>query len=205
MGLRELFFPKKRDFFKMLGDHAEKTEEGMRALHEFMLQPTADRGKRVEDLEEEADAIRKHLVEELNESFITPIDREDIFALSRSVDDMIDYAKTTVEEMTLFKVTPNEHLQKMTDALLNMAKDISLAVHSMGNHKPQATMELINRAKKAENFVEHRYREALSELFNSTDVVMILKLREVYRHISNAADRGDQAANIISDIMVKIT
>lgn len=53
--------------------------------------------------------------------------------------------------------------------------------------------------------MEHRYREALAELFKNPDVVMIMKLREIYRHLSNAADRGDEAANIIGDIIVKTT
>ncbi|MEW6041789.1 MAG: DUF47 domain-containing protein, partial [Elusimicrobiota bacterium] len=70
---------------------------------------------------------------------------------------------------------------------------------------PGVCSEHIIRAKKAENFVEHRYREGLVELFKSQDVVGILKKREVYRHLSNAADRGDEAANIIGDILVKTT
>jgi len=56
-----------------------------------------------------------------------------------------------------------------------------------------------------ENYVEHLYHEALAELFHSKDFIYILKLREIYRHLSNAADRGDEAANIIGDIAVKIT
>jgi uncharacterized protein Yka (UPF0111/DUF47 family) len=68
--------------------------------------------------------------------------------------------------------------------------------------------EHAQRAKALENRVEDVYREALADLFSSTTdiehVVMILKLREVYRHLSNAADRGDEAANVVADIVVKI-
>ena len=204
MGIRELFFPKKRDFFKMLRDHAAKTEEGMQALHEFVKNPTPDTGKRVDDLEEEADALRKYLIEELNESFMTPIDREDIFALARAVDDMVDYAKSTVEEMTLFKVGRSEHLLTITDALMKAAHEITEAVGAL-EKRPLHAQEHVVKARKTENFIEHRYREALAELFNSQDTMNALKVREVYRHLSNAADRAATAAAIISDIIVKVT
>lgn len=202
MGLKEMFFPKKRDFFKMLREQAQKTEEGMAALKLFIDNPTPESGKRVDDLEEEADELRRVLVAELNDSFVTPIDREDIFALSRNIDDIVDYAKTTVEEMILFKVGTNEHLRSMGSALSNSAREITLALNQI-DKCPTVALEHVVRARKAENFVEHRYREALAELFNSSDVINVLKMREVYRHISNAADRAAAAADIISDVVVK--
>jgi len=63
--------------------------------------------------------------------------------------------------------------------------------------------EKVVYAKKRENYVEHCYREALVDLFKEKDVVTILKVREIYRHMSNAADRGDEAANIVGNILVK--
>jgi uncharacterized protein len=202
VGLREIFFPKKRDFIGMMAAHARKNEEGVAALEEFMKNPTPENEKRVEDLELATDELRTHLVNELHDSFITPIDREDIFKLSRAVDDMVDYAKTTVEEMMLFKIAPNPYLLKMAAALTHEARDIADAITVM-KENPKEALEKLTRAKKAENFIEHRYREALAELFESDDLKMILKMRELYRHISNAADRGDEAANILSDIIVK--
>jgi predicted phosphate transport protein (TIGR00153 family) len=197
-------FPKKRDFYKMLSDQAQKVEEGMEALYEFAMDPTEDKGKKVDKIEEEADELRRILIDELNHSFVTPMDREDIFSLSRSIDDMCDYAKSTVDEMLLFQIGPNEHIKKMTEALYNSSRDVSAAVRFMKTH-PQAANDHVVRAKKAENYMEHRYREALAELFKDPDIVKIIKLREIYRHLSNAADRGDESANIIGDILVKTT
>ncbi|MBI5211076.1 MAG: DUF47 family protein [Elusimicrobia bacterium] len=204
MGLRDLFFPPKRDFVKMLHEQAKKTSEGMQALLDYFKDPTPAKGARVEQLEAEADEMRRILIEELNLSFITPFDREDINALSRDIDDMLDYAKSTVEEMTLFEVQPTEHLKRMSEGLSDAAREIAAAIPQIMAHPTVCTQHVI-RAKKSENFVEHRYREALVELFRSTDVVYILKMREICRHLSNAADRGDEAADIISDIVVKIT
>lgn len=197
------FFRWRRDFVKMLLSQAEKTEEGLAALVEFIKNPSEEKGKSVERLEEEADELRRILVDELNQAFVTPIDREDIFSLSRAIDDMIDYAKSTVEEMLLFCVASDNHLRMMSDALYSASKDITAAVRIIKTHN-RACFDHVIRAKKTENLVEHIYREALVELFKNSDVVMILKVRELYRHLSNAADRGDEAANIIGDILVKM-
>lgn len=196
-------FGRRRDFLKMLLKQAEKTEEGIAALNDFINDPSEEKGKKVESLEEEADELRRILVDELNQSFVTPIDREDIFSLSRAIDDMIDYAKSTVEEMLLFGVSTDKYLCKMSDALYSASRDITAAVRIIKSHR-QTSFDHVIRAKKIENLVEHIYREALVELFKNKDVVMILKVREIYRHLSNAADRGDEAANIIGDILVKM-
>jgi len=204
MGLRDLFLPKRYDFFKRLLDQSQKTEEGLLALTNFVEDPCKEKGEKVSLAEEEADELRRILIDELNRAFVTPIDREDIFALSRAVDDMVDYAKSTVEEMEMFGVKANEHLKRMAEGLYAAAKEITAAIRLLKSH-PQACTEHIIRAKKSENFVEHRYREALVDLFKNPNVVEILKTREIYRHMSNAADRGDEAANIIGDIIVKST
>ncbi|MBI5884102.1 MAG: DUF47 family protein [Elusimicrobia bacterium] len=188
----------------MLHEQAKKTSEGMVALLDYLESPTSENGRRVAQIEGEADEMRRILIEELNLSFITPFDREDINALSRDIDDMIDYAKSTVEEMVLFEVKPTEHLKRMAEGLADAAKEIAAAIPVIMTHPSVCTQHVI-RAKKSENFVEHRYREALVDLFKSSDVVYILKMREICRHLSNAADRGDEAADIISDIVVKIT
>lgn len=188
----------------MLSAQAQKVEEGMRALYEFSLDPREEKGERVHTIEKEADGLRRTLIGELNQSFVTPIDREDIYILSRTIDDMCDYAESTVEEMLLFQVETNEHIKKMTEALYQIARDISAAVQLMKTDFRSVNDHVV-RAKKNENYMEHRYREALSELFKNSDLIMVMKLREIYRHLSNAADRGDEAADIIGNILVKIS
>lgn len=197
-------FPKRANFYQLLIDQAEKVEEGMRQLNEFAEDPCESNAQKVQRLEEEADELRRILIDELNHSFVTPIDREDIFALSRSIDDMCDYAKSTVEEMQIFGVEPNDHIRKMTEALYESSRDIASAVRLMRTH-PQAANDHLVRAKKTENYMEHLYRKALADLFATSDAIQILKLREIYRHLSNAADRGDESANVICDILVKTT
>jgi len=110
--------------------------------------------------------------------------------------------------MELLHVTPTSHLQRMVSLLREAAHEVHLAMLRIKDHPGVAT-EHAQRAKTLENRVETVYREALADLFNGPAgpkrVIHILKMREVYRHLSNAADRGDEAANIISDIVVKMT
>jgi uncharacterized protein len=188
----------------MLLEQARRSEDGLGLLCQFVEKPTEELGARVEYMEKEADELRRQLIDALNRTFVTPFDREDVFSLSRALDDMIDYANTTVEEMMLFEVQPDAHLQHMAQALYEGAKEITMAVAELRHMNGQMQAHII-RAKKFENRMEHLYREALAELFRNLDIVSILKKREIYRHLSNAADRGDEAADILSDILVKNT
>lgn len=198
-----MFFRRNRiNFYELLLDQARKVNEGMKALVIYMKDPTVPHADLVCQMEVEADDLRRHLIEELNKAFVTPIDREDIYALSRLVDDIIDYAKTTVEEMRAFKVKPNKHLVLMSEGLCEGAAAITEAISFLEEEQEKARERMVF-VKKRENYVEHCYREALVELFKEKNMVTILKVREIYRHLSNAADRGDEAANIVGNILVK--
>ena len=156
--------------------------------------------------EKEADEVRRILIDELNHTFNTPFDREDIFTLSRTIDDVLDYAYSTVDEMEVLNVKTTKYIQRIASLLKDAAYEIQQSVLRLENHPGVAT-ELAQRAKALENRVEQVYREAIADLFSGPEnikyVVGMLKMREVYRHLSNAADRGDEAANVIADIVVK--
>ena len=148
------------------------------------------------------------MIDELNKTFVTPFDREDIFALSRTIDDVLDYGYSTVSEMEILKVETTSYMQRMSSLLRDAAYEILMAVERLQDH-PGVANDHAQRAKALENRVEDVYREAIADLFSGAEdiahVVKMLKLREVYRHLSNAADRGDEAANVIADIVVKLT
>jgi uncharacterized protein len=206
--LKRLFEGKDKVFVELLVEQARITIEGVQALRAYMASGSQDEAEKVRKAEKDADEVRRILVDEINRSFVTPFDREDIYGLSRAIDDVLDYANTTVEEMAILKVEPCDPLLKMTDLLLTAAQEIFLATQRIQDH-PNVANDHARRAKKAENRVEHTYREAVAAAFDKAkcveDVVSMLKLREICRHLANAADRADEAANIISDIVVKTT
>jgi len=202
-------FKKKEDVFhSLIAQQAEITYQGLQILEKHLANPNPDLAEQLSLKESEADEVRRILIDELNRTFVTPFDREDIFALSRSIDDVLDYAYTTVNEMVVLNVTPTPFMQRIASLLKDAAYEIFLAVQRLPKHSSVAVDHAM-RAKALENRVEAVYREAIADLFDSADdvehVVEMLKKREVYRHLSNAADRGDEAANVISDIVVKTT
>jgi len=202
--LQDFFFPKRIDFLGMLAEQAQTTLEGVEALQRFMKEPNVINAGVVKELENEADDLRAEIINQLNAAFVTPIDREDIFALSRAIDDIIDYCERTVEEMMVYQVEPTAQMVKIVNVLVKGTKNITIAVNSLKT-KRKDVLDYVMRAKKAENHIEHLYLEALADLFNQKDTVYILKMRELYRHLSNSADRCDEAANVISDVVMKIS
>jgi predicted phosphate transport protein (TIGR00153 family) len=206
--LKRLFKPRPNRFIELLIQQAEYTVQGVDALIEYLGKPSEKRAQAVRTLEKQADEVRRILIDELNRTFVTPIDREDIHALSRAIDDVLDYAYTTVDEMVILEVESNEFLHRMATLLRDAAREIHLGVQRLSDH-PGVAEDHAVRAKALENRVEHVYREAIADLFHRPQdvehIVEMLKLREIYRHMSNAADRGDEAANVLSDIVVKMT
>jgi len=208
MGIRDLFKPRESRFLRLLVDQASLTLKGMELLTNYMGEQNPSFAQEIMMAEKEADEVRRILIDELLRTFITPIDREDIFALSRAIDDIIDYANTTVDEMEILNVAPTPYMRRIASLLREAAYEIHLGVLRLEDH-PRVASEHAQRAKALENRVEHVYREAVADLFSGPQdvehVVGMLKQREVYRHLSNAADRGDEAANVIADIVVKMT
>jgi len=205
--MRSYFKKRQSIFIKLIHDQAALTLEGMDALKAYMAEDTSA-AARIVTKEKEADEARRILIAELNKTFITPFDREDIFALSRTIDDVLDYAYSTVTEMEVLKVRPTPFMLRIASILRDAAYELLMAVDRLEQH-PEVANEHAQRAKSLENRVEDIYREALADLFSGAEdikhVMKMLKSREVYRHLSNAADRGDEAANVIADIVVKIS
>jgi predicted phosphate transport protein (TIGR00153 family) len=203
------FFKRREDiFYSLIEEQAEITLEGLKVLEKYLKSQKPKTAEELSLKEKEADEVRRILIDELNRTFVTPFDREDIFALSRTIDDVLDYANSTVSEMEILRVDPTSFMSRIASLLKEAAYEILLAVQRLKKH-PAVAIDHAQRAKALENRVEAVYREAIADLFSGPEdvhhVVEMLKLREVYRHLSNAADRGDEAANVISDVVVKRT
>lgn len=193
-------------FIELLTQQAAHTAEGLQILLQYVKDQDESSARKLNEFEKEADEVRRILIDELNRTFITPIDREDIFSLSLTIDDVLDYANSTLEEMAMLEIKPTPFLERMVSLLSEAAREIHMGVMRLEDH-PSVANDHAVRAKALENRMESVYREAIRELFHMPrdvdHIVEMLKLREIYRHLSNAADRGDAAANVIGDIVVK--
>ena len=207
MGIRDLF--RKRDdlFLELLERQSAKGLEALEELQRFIEDGNRESAQRVPRIEKEADELRRIVTHELGRTFITPIDPEDIYSLSRALDEIVDYADSTVEAMSLFGIQGNAYLKQMAGMVLEGAREIHLAMVRLRDH-PGVAGEHAQRARTMENRLETVYRHAVADLFRDSQsvprVVESLKYREVYRHLSNAADRFVEAADIIGHVVVKL-
>lgn len=193
-------------FIERLHQQSELGKLAMEALITYMEKPNKKNAQRVQELEQQGDEVRRILIDELNRTFVTPIDREDIHALSRAIDDILDDTWFTINEMDILNVSPNGFLKQMAKLMLQAAEDIKMAMERLEEHPAVATSHAV-KAKAIDNEMETLYAEALADLFKKPKdldkVVDMLKLREIYRHLFHASGRIDDASNIIMDIVVK--
>ena len=204
--IKALFKRKPDPFISRLQQQGALSVQGAEALVDYMAKPSKKNARRVRQLEKDADEIRRILVDELNRTFVTPIDREDIAMLSRAIDDILDDTWFTINEMDILDVEPNSFLAEMAELLKRGAEEIALAMDRLSEHPNVASSHAI-RARSVTNEMETLYARALADLFRAPKqleaVVMMLKLREIYRHLFHAAGRIGDAANTLDDIVVK--
>ena len=203
--LGAMFKSNDRRFITLLTEQADLALKSLSLLATLDHDPhaTEETAELVKRVERDGDHIRRILIEELTATYSTPFDREDLFALSRSIDDIIDAADEAARELFTFNIAPVDDLQEMTEALVDGARHIRSAVSELLDH-PTIAAEHAVRAKRSENHIDVLYHEAVGHLFDSPrGIAELLKTREVYRHLKNSADRIDRAADDISMIVIK--
>jgi uncharacterized protein len=195
---------KKDNFYDMLLSQAEICSKGMKQLHEFCITHDEEMAEKVILTEEEGDMARRILTDELDNTFITPLDREDLFKISSELDEILDYAKTSVDEIRAYGVTPDESMIELTSILLDMTEHIILAVSHMEKHRSISQDEAIY-VKSMENKVGDMATKYLAVLFDGDDHRKIFKYREIYRHLNRTADVADSAMDTLLRIIVKMS
>ncbi|MCF2665142.1 DUF47 family protein [Oscillibacter valericigenes] len=191
------------NFYALLIQQAQVIRDAVAALCAFCEDPTQEKGDFVKVKEKEADTIRRQLVEDINRTFITPIDRDDLYRLSTSIDDLADYAWTTVKEVRIYDIQPDEHLLAMSRTLLQMADGLLICMQKLEKDHAGVAAEA-TKVKKLENALNVQFHQSIAELFETDDIKKILKYREIYSHMNHAADKGDFSADILLDIVVKL-
>lgn len=202
--LVERFFPKVPDFFNLLSEQSVQVHHTAALLVEFMETGDPAIGQQIRQEEQAADRIKVHNLHTLNEAFSTPIDREDIYRAIVNMDEVVNYCKTTVSEMNALALCPDKSDLELAMHLKDGVEALASGFSKLATD-PGAAAKDADRARKAERKVEKSYRRAIAALFQGDDYITMFKRREIYRHLSNAADRMANCANTLHDIVVKIT
>ncbi len=204
MWLSDILTARKQKHFLLLHlEHCGLLLRAAQTLERFMQSPTADAADQIAQLAKESDRVLKETIRALADTFVTPFDRQDIYGLAIDIDDMISYLDSAAGEIMLFKVEPTPQMVEIAKLMAGAAAEINTSLQLI-EREPLAAVDHATRASDAENQVEDIYRHALAGLFETTDVQRIFKLREIYRHLSNVADRADSIGKMLGKIAVKV-
>ncbi|MDD2721975.1 MAG: DUF47 family protein [Gallionella sp.] len=200
----ERVFPKMPDFFYMLTEQNIRVTHTVNLLVQYMENGDPSIAEALKQNVHEADLLKVRNLHELNEAFSTPIDREDIYRAIMSLDDIVMYCKTTVHEMDVLEVTADSFMCDFSYCLKDGVDALANGYAKLGS-APASAAHDADAARKAERHAEKLYRVALPQLFEGNDYINMFKRREIYRHLTNAAEHMAQCANTLHDIVVKIS
>ena len=203
--MRLNFMPRERRFYELFARNSENVLAAAEVLLDLLRDPGRDGGlkDRISELEHDADEVTHEIVRSINRTFVTPFDREDIYALSSGIDDVIDYIKEVSDKHGLYGLTAAEppaielgtllveSTKQLRDAIAKLESLSDLEVHWI-------------EVNRIENQGDQVSRQAIGDLFRTgTDPMQVMKLKDVYEDLEDALDRCEDVANVIENIVIK--
>ena len=163
--------------------------------------------KKIHRLETEADVLTRDIFSELNKTFITPLDREDMQRIASKIDDVIDFMDGIAARIYSYQITtPPPYCEKIAHELVNATKEVEYMISKLQHIKnPKDMIDHCRNTSDIEHTVDDLYREAIKELFQTDDAIKIIKLKDIYETMETASDRCVDVADVIEDIVLKYT
>jgi uncharacterized protein len=201
--------PREQKFFDLFEQSAQT---GVKAAQ--WLKKLVDTWENVEKIvaditeyEHQGDTITHQIMYQLNRTFVTPFDREDIALLAHSLDDITDLIHAAADTMLLYKVkTPPKGARDLADIIVQITTEVGRAVPQLRRNKVQ-TQQILSfcvEINRLENLADKVYRSALTELFDDTsDIAGVIKWREIYEQMENATDRCEDVADVLEGVALK--
>ena len=203
--LSQIFAPKEREFFDLFeeaGNNAVRAAE----LLEHMLEKWPDHGEALRDVvvcEQEGDRITHDIIQRLNQTFVTPFDREDIIALASSLDNIVDFVEEIADFLGLFQIeAPTDQSQRMAQVLHESVKQVNSAIPAL--RRLEDIRAVVVEVNRLENEGDRILREAVATLFNhGIDPMMVIRWKDIYERLEDAIDATEATINIMSGIIIK--
>ena len=198
-----------KEILAILDNLAIKAKETAEQLVNLLanMDNSAQYQEEIKKLEREADELTRSIFAELNKTFITPLDREDIQRIASKTDDIIDYIEGIAGRIKSYHVTSTPpYMLDIAKELLNAIKEVELLISRLKTVKVDKS--LIDHCRKIsdiEHNIDDLYRTAVGELFEKNDAITIIKLKDIYEAIESASDRCLDVADVIEDIVLKYT
>ena len=205
MRLSSVIAPRDREFFDLFEEAGGNIERAARLLEEMLLE-YPERNELAREIlicEQEGDRITHDIIRRLNQTFVTPIDREDIYELSSALDDVVDYTEEVADYLGLYKIeAPMSQAQELAKVLHQCGRQIAAAMPRLRGFKDitHYTVE-INRL---ENDGDRIVREAIASLFdNGIDPMVVIRWKDIFERLEDAIDAAEHVANILEGIVIK--
>ena len=163
--------------------------------------------KKIHTIETEADQLVRDIFGELNRTFITPLDREDMQRVASKIDDTIDHIDGIAARLETYKITTAPpYALDMANELVKATKEVELMTAKLRNIKnPSSMIEHCRNTSAIEHKVDDLYSAAITKLFESNDAIEIIKLKDIYEKMESASDRCVDVADVVEDIVLKYT
>ena len=207
MGLRELLIPQDKVFFDLFEKQAEAVKEAAWQLVALTEDFTNVKEKRhaIELLEHKGDQITHDIYNQLNRTFITPLDPEEISRLASALDEVLDYVDGATEKMYYYGIDATDsHMIELAKLIHMSSVEIEGAVRGIRSIKdPRYVEERCIEVNRLENLADDVLAHAVTDLFRTTDAIAIIKFKDIYEHLETATDYCEDVANVLSDIAIR--
>ena len=198
--------PKDEKFFVMFKEMTTTIIEGAQMLKDMMdnFENPQLSQKLIKDVEHKADHLTHDIIKKLNKSFVTPLDREDIYALAAALDDILDLIDASAQRVVMYNVEkPTQEAKELAFLILKSCQTLDKAVALLGG-KLEPIAEYCMEVNSLENEADRVCREAISRLFDDEkDPIKLIKWKEIYETLERATDKCEDAANILESVVVK--
>ncbi|MCG7840455.1 MAG: DUF47 family protein [Methanomassiliicoccales archaeon] len=178
-------FPPRYDFLDLLVTQAEMTVKGVQILLAALKGDKDHYLQELKDLDDRTDQMRHDMERKLGEAFSTPFDRQDIYSMSRQLEAVMNFARTTLVEIDAFEVEPDRCMIDMAEHLLIGTEEVVEGVRTLGQESSKEETR-IHRMREEENLIEEIYVLGMREVFTLKDHMIALKKREIYHHLKDA-------------------
>jgi uncharacterized protein len=194
--------PKETSFYDFFDEHGRLTVVGAKEFHSLVTSVgnIDAKSRRIKEIEHETDVITHRCVEALHKTFITPIERDDIYRLITKMDDIMDFIEAAAERIALYEISSmTPEVVDLADTLVRQTQEVEEAIKGLRDLKhPKKILEKCVNINRLENEADAILRRALARMFKEEkDAILIIKWKEVYEHLENATDRAEDVANII--------
>jgi predicted phosphate transport protein (TIGR00153 family) len=208
MALFDFFKNDDQNYFQLFEDAANNMLEAARVFRElcYNYQDATHAAELIHEFEHTGDAIGHRMYGLLNRTFMTPLDREDIINLYSAIDDVTDLVHSAADMMAIYKV---EHItpvaQQLADCIVACAEEVTRALpHLRKRNELKDMHESIIQIHSLENKADDLHRQGLVELFSDpTDVINIIKWRDIYQEMEQATDRAEDIADVLRGLAIK--